>query len=238
MNDLNRQELIYHNTNPNVFLDAMAFTDDGVGIVMGDPQEKCLTIIRNHANEANWEEISCKHIPSVKKGEAAFAASNGNISIVGEKVWIASGGGASRVFRSIDRGQTWEVFDTPMKQGGQMTGAFAISFKDETTGLLIGGDWEEKENNFGNLSITKDGGKTWELISEGAGPGYRSSIVWSPTQENTCVAIGSEGIDISHDEGLTWTNLSGEGFYTGRFSPDGQTLWLAGHGRIGKMTLK
>ena len=238
MNDLNRQVLIYHNTNPNVFLDAMSFTDEGIGIVMGDPQEKCLTIIRSHADESNWEEVKCKHIPSVKKGEAAFAASNGNISIIDQNVWIVSGGGASRCFHSNDGGQKWKAYNTPMKQGGPMTGAFAVSFKDTRTGIIIGGDWENKNDNNGNLCITRDGGQTWELISEGAGPGYRSSIIWSPTDPHTCVAIGSEGIDISHDEGLTWESLSTEGYFTGRITPDGKTLWLAGHERIGKLNLR
>lgn len=238
LNDLESKELVYENDNPSVFLDAMAFTDKGIGIVMGDPQEKCLTIIRSHANESKWEEIPCKNIPPVKNGEAAFAASNGNISIVGENVWIASGGGSSRVYHSTNSGETWSVYNTPMKQGGQMTGAFAVSFKDEQTGLLIGGDWEDKENNYGNLSITRDGGITWNLISEGSGPGYRSSIVWDPSDSMSCVAIGSEGIDISFDEGNSWTRLSNEGFYTGRFSPGGQTLWLAGHGRIGKIDFR
>ena len=85
IDDLESSKLIYRNDNPSVFLDAMAFTEDGIGIVMGDPQYECLTIIRSHALESNWEEISCNNLPSSIKGEAAFAASNGNISIVGEK---------------------------------------------------------------------------------------------------------------------------------------------------------
>ena len=86
--------------------------------------------------------------------------------------------------------------------------------------------------------ISYDGGTSWQLLSEGAGPGYRSSIVWSPTDPNTCIAIGSRGIDISNDEGRNWESLSTESFYTGRITPDGKTLWLAGHGRIGKLRLK
>ena len=117
-----------------------------------------------------------------------------------------------------------------------MTGAFAITFRDENTGLIIGGDWGDKKNKFGNIAITRDGGENWELISEGSGPGYRSSIIWHPTEKNTCIAIGSEGIDISKNEGHTWTRLSKDGYYTGRFTPDGSTLWLAGHGKLGKLT--
>lgn len=238
IDDLGSRELIYRNNNPSVFLDAMAFTEDGMGIVMGDPQHECLTIIRSHALESNWEEISCNNLPSAIKGEAAFAASNGNISIVGENVWIATGGKASRVFYSADSGETWEVFKTPLIQGDQMTGAFAISFRDGNTGIAVGGNWDDKENNKGNIAISRDSGKSWELISEGTGPGYRSSIIWHPADLVTCVVIGSEGIDISYDEGNNWHRLSNEGYYTGRFTPDGKTIWLAGHGRIGKIELK
>ena len=168
----------------------------------------------------------------------AFAASNGNISIVGENVWIATGGKASRVFYSGDSGETWEVFKTPLIQGDQMTGAFAISFRDGNTGIAVGGNWDDKENNKGNIAISRNSGKSWELISEGTGPGYRSSIIWNPKDLGTCVVIGSEGIDISYDEGNNWQRLLNEGYYTGRFTPDGKTIWLAGHERIGKIELK
>ena len=116
------------------------------------------------------------------------------------RVWIATGGKASRVFYSGDSGETWEVFKTPLIQGSQMTGAFAISFRDGITGMVVGGNWYDKESNKGNIAISRDSGKSWELISDGNGPGYRSSIIWHPTNPDTCVVIGSEGIDISYDE--------------------------------------
>ena len=42
----------------------------------------------------------------------------------------------------------------------------------------MGGNWEDPNNNRGNLAETHDGGET--LIAEGTGPGYRSSIVHHP----------------------------------------------------------
>ena len=50
-------------------------------------------------------------VPASREGEAAFAASNGNLSAVGDTVWML-GGGASRVYRSVDRGQSWAAFYT------------------------------------------------------------------------------------------------------------------------------
>jgi hypothetical protein len=235
LNDLNDFEVKYRNDDPAVFLDAMTFSNKGFGVVMGDPTEGCLTILISNDNGNSWVRVPCKSIPEIIEGEAAFAASNGNISIVGDEIWITTGGKASRVFHSPDRGVNWDVQSTPLVQGGAMTGAFAISFNSENEGLLIGGDWENKQLNKGNIAHTEDGGKNWGLVSEGEGPGYRSSIIWRPQTNSECIAIGSEGIDISNDSGASWINISKEGFYTGRFTPNGKTLWLAGHGSVSKI---
>jgi photosystem II stability/assembly factor-like uncharacterized protein len=235
LKDLSNPTLTYVDNASDVFLDAMAFSSKGFGVVMGDPTEGCLTIIMSYDNGDSWSRVPCNKLPKTIKGEAAFAASNGNISIVEDQIWIATGGKVSRVFHSQDRGANWAVYPTPLIQGGAMTGAFAISFHSNNEGLLIGGDWEDKESNKGNIAHTFDGGKTWQLVSEGAGPGYRSSIIWRPHSDGECVAIGSEGIDISNDYGASWNNISEQGFYTGRFTPNGKVLWLAGHGVVSKI---
>jgi hypothetical protein len=56
-------------------------------------------------------------LPRTANGEAAFAASNTNIVIKGNNTWIVSGGMKARVFYSADKGNTWEVYDTPIVQG-------------------------------------------------------------------------------------------------------------------------
>ncbi|WP_313791432.1 hypothetical protein [Lacinutrix neustonica] len=39
-------------------------------------------------------------MPKAKEGEAAFAASDTNIAIVGDNTWVATGGKASRILFS------------------------------------------------------------------------------------------------------------------------------------------
>jgi photosystem II stability/assembly factor-like uncharacterized protein len=235
INHLSEFEVKFRDDNPTMFLDAMAFNNNGWGVVMGDPTDGCLTILISSDDGESWHRIPCNVIPEMKEGEAAFAASNGNISVFEDQIWIATGGKSSRVFHSEYLGNEWEVYDTPLTQGGTMTGAFAITFRSEHEGLIIGGDWENKANNTGNIAHTTDGGKSWTLCSEGEGPGYRSSIIWRPGYPTQCLAIGSEGISMSIDSGVTWNEISEHGFYTGRFTPDGNTLWLAGIGVISKM---
>lgn len=231
-------EEVYSERGEKVFYDAIAFWNDREGIAMGDPTDNCLSIIVTRDGGNNWEKISCEVLPEVENGEAAFAASNTNIAIVNDHVWIASGGKRTRVFHSADKGMSWEVFETPMLQGGTMTGIYSIDFYDENTGVIFGGNWEEKEFNEGNKALTTDGGKTWELLSNGAGPGYRSSVSFVPgTKGKGLVAVGSPGVSYSNDQGESWMELSQEGFYAIEFVND-SVAFASGRNRISKLKFK
>lgn len=106
-------ELMYTEVHEKVFYNAMKFFDDQDGIAMGDPIENCLSILLTNDGGNTWKKIPCDQLPEVNKGEAAFAASNTNIKIINNTVWIVTGGTKARVFKSEDRGKTWSVYDTP-----------------------------------------------------------------------------------------------------------------------------
>ncbi|NND63482.1 MAG: oxidoreductase [Flavobacteriaceae bacterium] len=231
-------EEVYVEKGDKVFYDAMAFWNDKEGIAMGDPVDGCLSIIITRDGGNSWNKLLCEDLPSTEVGEAGFAASNSNIAIVDDHVWIASGGKKARVFHSADKGIHWEVFDTPILQGGAMTGIYSIDFYDENLGVIFGGDWEKKEFNEGNKAITKDGGKTWKLMSNGEGPGYRSSVRFVPGSEGEAmVAVGSPGISYSDDRGDSWVDLSEEGFYAIEFVND-TLAFASGRNRISKLLFK
>ena len=232
----------FEDTHDGTFFDSMKFFDFNDGILMGDATpdtagDICLSIYITSDSGDHWKRVQCSNLPEHIEGEAAFAASNGNISCFGDRVWIATGGKVSRVFYSSDKGATWVAYATPLIQGGTMTGAFCVDFKNSNEGILIGGDWEDMSLNKGNLAYTSDGGETWDLRSDGEGPGYRSCVVWHPLNSEECVAIGSKGIDYSTDSGLHWEHISDDSFYTGRFSPNGKFLWLAGHQSIKRVDM-
>lgn len=231
-------EEVYVEVDENVFYDSMKFFNDKDGIAMGDPTAGCLSIIITNDGGTTWTKILCNKLPEVTKGEAAFAASNSNISIVNNHVWIATGGKRARVFHSGDKGATWEVFNTPIIQGNTMTGIYSIAFYDEKLGVVFGGDWDAKMFNEGNKAITHDGGKTWSLISNGAGPGYRSSVKFVPnTKGQGLVAVGSPGISYSNDQGESWKELSTEGFYAIEFVND-TLAFASGTNKISKLVFK
>jgi len=231
-------ELVYSENHPDVFYDSMDFWNDKEGIAMGDPTENCLSILITRDGGANWHKIPCAELPKAIKGEAAFAASDTNISIIDDKVWIASGGMASRVLYSSDKGKTWQFFDTPIVQGTPTAGMYSIDFYDAQNGFAVGGDYTQPQAVSNTKIKTSDGGQTWQVVSGKNSPGYRSCVQYVPkSNAQGLVVVGFEGIDYSADGGLYWRHLSDEGFYTLRFLND-STAFAAGKGRIAKLNFK
>jgi photosystem II stability/assembly factor-like uncharacterized protein len=93
---------------------------------------------------------------SPEKSEISISAPDPNI-------WFATGGRVARVFHSTDRGQTWQVTNTPILQGPDSAGIFSIAFRDATHGVIAGGDYKHPDQDGPNLAFTTDGGKTWTL---------------------------------------------------------------------------
>ncbi|WP_179320435.1 WD40/YVTN/BNR-like repeat-containing protein [Winogradskyella helgolandensis] len=232
------KKVTYSETHPKAFYDSMDFWNDEEGIAIGDPTDNCMSIIITRDSGESWTKLPCDDLPKAKEGEAAFAASDTNIAIIGDHTWVATGGKSSRILYSPDKGKTWDVFDTPIIQGKATTGIYSIDFYDEKNGFAIGGDYTKPNDTLQNKMRTIDGGKTWKIVASGKGPSYRSCVQYVPNSKGKeLVAIGFKGIDYSNDFGDSWTHLSDEGFYTIRFLND-STAFAAGKGRISKLTFR
>lgn len=231
-----KMELVYKEENDGVFYDAMKFWNDREGIAIGDSMEGCLSIIITRNGGNNWIKLSCNVLPKAKEGEGAFAASNTNIEIVGNKVWIASTSGT--VYYSSDKGQSWEIQQTSILSGEPTEGIYSVDFYDENLGFGIGGNYLKPTANAKNKIVTKDGGKTWKLVADGQEPGYKSCVQFVPNSSGKgIVTVGFTGISYSNNQGETWKPLSEEGFYTIRFLND-STAYAAGKNRIAKLVFK
>jgi photosystem II stability/assembly factor-like uncharacterized protein len=233
-----KPQIVYQEEHEKVFYDSMKFFDEKNGIAMGDPTDGCLSIILTNDGGNTWNKISCEKLPKVAEGEAAFAASNTNIKVLGKTAWIVTGGAKARVFKTTDLGETWEVFDTPIVHGNGPQGIYSVDFADENTGIVIGGDYSNPKENKANKAITKDGGKTWTLVADGQDPNYKSCVRYVPnTNGKEVFAVGKTGVSFSNDGGHTWTEVSKEGYYVIEFV-DQNNAWLAGNQKIGRLQLK
>ncbi|NNE01896.1 MAG: oxidoreductase [Eudoraea sp.] len=234
--DTGTMELVYKEDEEGVFYDAMKFWNNEEGIALGDAMGGCLSIIITRDGGRSWDKLPCKQLPPAMAGEGAFAASNTNIDIVGDNTWI--GTTQSRIFYSPDKGVTWEVIQAPIIHKKETEGIYSIDFETSDLGVAVGGDYTNPENTEATKAITRDGGKSWELLANGQLPGYKSCVQFVPgSGGNDLVLAGFTGISYSGDMGQTWKEFSTESFYTLRFVND-SVAYAAGKNRIAKLTFK
>jgi hypothetical protein len=128
------------------------------------------------------------------EGEGAFAASNSCIAIMpggsDSNIWFATGGKVARVFHSGDRGQSWQVVETPMVHGPESAGVFSIAFRDAMHGVIAGGDYKHPNYDGPNLAFTDDGGKTWKL-SELHPQAYFSAVAYDRRVNEEAIREGA-----------------------------------------------
>ena len=234
--------LQFKNDDPKAFYDAMSFWDQNHGIVFGDSIEGQFCIMTTENGGRTWVRVPANALPPALENEGAFAASGTNIAVFGKSfAWIGTGAGTkARVLRTVDRGHTWQIAETPLVTGAS-AGIFSVSFRDAKHGVVVGGDYQKANDAGDNLAVTSDGGVTWTLVKGLSG--FRSVIAFLPetrkgTPAGMLVALGPAGADYSTDDGRTWTALAGPGFDTLSFAPGQPVGFAAGARRIGKLTFK
>ena len=229
---LKGDSLVHYDDREGIFYNSLKFWNREEGIAIGDAIDGCLAMLITRDGGETWKQESCHDIPKTAMGEAGFSASNTCIAIQGDHTWIATGGKVSNILYSANKGQDWEMMSTPIISGGEATGIYSVSFYDKKNGFVIGGDYTQPKQNLNNKAVTNDGGKSWDLVANGAEPGYRSCVQYVPNSEaKGLVAVGFEGIHYSNDGGENWKELSKEGFYTIQFI-NAYEAYAAGKGRI------
>ena len=228
--------LQFKNADQRAFLDAMSFWDPNNGIVFGDSVNGQFYILLTSNGGRIWSRLPTTDLPPALENEGAFAASGTNIAVFGKThAWIGTGAAAkARVLRTSDRGQTWQVSDTPLA-AGPSAGIFSIAFRDAKHGVIAGGDYRKEQEAVDNLAVTNDGGVTWTLVKGLSG--FRSVVAYVPGTK-TLIAIGPSGGDYSTDDGQTWKPIEGSGFDTFSFAPGRSIGWGAGaNGAVGRLVI-
>ena len=227
-------KLVYKETNKKAFYDSMQFWDDKNGIAVGDPIANCMSIVLTKDGGNSWNKIACVNLPFAVEGEAAFAASNTNISLVDKKAFIATGGKEANVLVGSEYGKSWKKYKTPIIQGEKMTGIFSMDNLSIDTAIIAGGDWSSKENTDNAMAITKDGGNSWQIIENN--PGYISCIQFVP-KTNNIIACSTTGIYYSNNFAESWKKVNEEGYYTFRISKNGSYLYFSGKNNLMSLDL-
>lgn len=233
-----RWSLAWSDTTKGIFLDGVAFWDSRHGFTFSDPVGGRFVILTTDDGGASWQRVSPDGIPPVLPREAAFAASNTQLTVQGSSnAWIATGGGAeARVFRSTDRGRSWLVSSTGVPAGAS-AGLFGIAFSDAKHGLAVGGDYTIARGPTDYALRTTDGGATWASAGSQRPDGVTQGLALIPaTSPPVFIAVGARGTAFTRDFGATWIVGDTVTSWGVGFASPG-TGWVSGpRGRIAKFT--
>jgi photosystem II stability/assembly factor-like uncharacterized protein len=221
----------FKNADPAGFFDAIAFWDEQNGMGLGDPIKGLFQLIVTVDSGGNWKPVAAKILPPALPGEGAFAASGTCLVTHGDSdVCFATGGAkTARVFHSRDRGQNWEVSETPLLAGVESAGIFSIAFRDKHHGMIVGGDYRKPNEIGATAAITSDGGRTWNPVDKRLP--FRSAVTWA---KDRWVAEGTSGSHVSPDNGATWNLLDREVYNSVGFTSTGEGWAVGPKGRIAK----
>jgi photosystem II stability/assembly factor-like uncharacterized protein len=216
------------------FYDCFDFWSAGSGIAFSDAVEGEFPLIATHDGRA-WERLPVDRLPDAFQGEGSFAASGTCVVARGDSLaWFGTGAGAeARVFRTADRGRSWEAVATPLAHGTPTTGTASLAFLDDWRGAVMGGDVAKPAEPTASVAVTEDGGRSWRLAGRPERPGaiYGGAFVpGAPTP--SLVVVGPAGVALSTDFAATWTTIDTLDHWSVTFAAP-TTGWAVGpDGRI------
>ena len=130
--------------------------------------------------------------------------------------------------------EQWNHVLVPLARGGDASGIFSVAFHGGPvhgygyTLAAVGGDYTKPNDSVGTAAWSSDGGKIWTVAVKPP-HGYRSSVAWD-ADAKAWIAAGTNGSDISYDDGKTWESLD-NGNWNALSLP-----WVVGPGgRIAKL---
>jgi photosystem II stability/assembly factor-like uncharacterized protein len=240
-------KLVFTNKDENGFWDAIKFgSAHRLGMLLGDPVRGKFQIYATYDFGDSWSIDN--QLPRAMLGENAFAASNSVFGFVNSNHFLVTGGRNSRFI----------FFEGPVvlpfgKVGFRETsariplalaptaGAFSVAFSGEfrywngkataaPSAITVGGDFSKPNGSPNTAAWSSDGGRHWTIATKPP-HGYRSAVQWSETFK-AWITVGTNGSDISRDDGKTWQPLD-----DGNWNALSLPFVVGPNGRIARMSL-
>lgn len=227
------------NKDKDGFWDVLTFrrppdSPEDSGILIGDPVNGRFATFTLSGGE-HW--LLDEHACAARDGEAGFAASNSSVAVFGPgRYMIVTGGkGGPRVLISSllaydDSKRDCLGVPLPLAGGTESSGAFSVAFRDSKHGVVVGGDYKQPNDVAGTAAWTADAGRHWTAAAKPP-QGYRSAVAWDP-EAKVWIAVGTNGADISRDDGKTWERLDG-----GKWNAVSPPFAVGPGGQIGRLPM-
>ena len=181
---------------PAGFPNMVHFFNANEGVCMGDPNSGYFEIYTTTDGGATWVRVPQAAIPANGSGE--FGITDVFTTVGDSSVFFGTNQG--RIYRSANRGLTWNVSSTPY------TGFLgSITFKDDNFGIACEADVATTSTD---LIFTNNGGITWSLLpTNAAGFTLKQSVEFVPGTDSTFVITSPYtvfGSAFSVDNGVNW----------------------------------
>ncbi|MGP8173027.1 MAG: WD40/YVTN/BNR-like repeat-containing protein [Terracidiphilus sp.] len=223
-------KLIFRNPDNEGFWDAVKFDWGQNGTLLGDPVNGMFSLFATSDAGKSWVRQWNKGLRVKPGSQGVFAASNSSLTTVGEFVFGSGGSGGAfmysiaSVYICIDdcspeemnlegRRNKWVRQAVPLGDSTDSSGVFSVANRQTSpyspTGtqvlVIVGGDYANpnESKNTAAYRLKSDG--PW-LASEKPPHGFRSAVQWSEALR-AWIAVGTNGSDLSRDDGKTWQPL-------------------------------
>ena len=173
------------------FANVVYFWDENVGFAQGDPLSTEFELYVTNDGGDNWNTVPGSSIPNPLGGEYGYTR---QIEVVDDNVWFSTNNG--RIYHSVDRGNNWTVYQSPISDFGSAEVNGNLSFADSQNGVII--------DNSGNVYRSTNAGASWTQIST-TGPVYTSGLCFIEGT-NTIFSTGG-GSSFSNDGGYSWNPI-------------------------------
>lgn len=218
-------DLVYENLDSAAFMNSIAFKNENDGLILGDQLGNRHLVLQTNDGGNSWSRLDSNQLPTPLAIENGFAASNACITIDEPGNYhIGFGGEQVRVFNET-KDAKFTAVTTTMK-GGNSSGIYALaSGKNKMMGL--GGDYTTADSSHFPV-ISDDNGQTWSKTKSSVF-GYRSTLDYSE-KGNFWICGGSNGLDLSTNDGKDWMQFSFQDINTLQFLP-GTTRAIAANSK-------
>lgn len=225
---------LFRNEEQSAFFDCFGFWDETHGIAFSDSFDGHFRIIATSDGET-WTALDPAVLPPASDGEGAFAASGTCLITHGDSTaWIGTGAspGGARVLRTMDRGRTWSVAQTPIVRGPS-AGIASLAARSDLELIALGGDISMPDSMTDNVAISSDGGATWTLATSTPFPGAVYGAAWVRNAPSAAlVAVGPGGVALTNDGARTWTLLDTLNHWSVGFASPARGWAIGPNGRI------
>jgi len=201
------------------------------GWLLGDPVEGRFSLFRTANSGKDWYKQKNDSLRADPSKQGAFAASNSSLLVDSGTPDFGSGGsGGAHLYSQSTitictddclpadillngKDDKWLVQSVPIGHDSESSGIFSIAarsqprlpYRDDYVLVAVGGDYSHPNDESNTAAFKLAFDQPW-TASTTPPHGFRSAVQWSDVLK-AWITVGTNGSDISRDDGKTWQPL-------------------------------